>query len=175
MQICRMDYNLLTNNGAKATFHCYGLGTFDVFSGDRPYSNMPECSDIPYAALPPGQYWIVDRPVGSLGNQVRNTGLDLWNGTNHDDWFGLFSYETMNDNLYVNGVKRGQFRLHPLRPDGSGTSWGCITFFQVSDFAFVRDRILNTKKFNVPGGAGLMAYGRVDVTGSRNFAQCKLR
>ncbi|WP_413652433.1 tlde1 domain-containing protein [Pantoea sp. B65] len=90
-------------------------------------------------------------------------------------WFGLFSFQIMNDWLYVNGVRRGQFRLHPLRPNGSGTSWGCITFFRMHDFAMVRQALLSRKKVRVPGHSELMAYGRVDVTGSRDFGLCKLR
>lgn len=175
MQICRMDYRNLYDNGAKALLHCYGVGSFAVFSGKKPFVNASECSDIPLAALPPGQYWIVDRPTGSLGNKIRQKGLDLWWGTDHDSWFGLFSFQTMTDSLYVNGIQRGQFRLHPLRPDGSGESWGCITFFKGSDFEIVSKAIRRQKKFRVPGHHELMAYGRVDVTGSTNFDFCKLR
>lgn len=73
-------------------------------------------------------------PSSGFANTVLRELKDLVNHTNHDEWFGLFSAQTMSDSVFVNGVKRGQFRLHPLRPDGSGESWGCITFFKVSDF-----------------------------------------
>ncbi|MCW7550259.1 DUF2778 domain-containing protein [Photorhabdus sp. APURE] len=90
MQICRMNYNDLSDNGRKAKFHCYGVGIFDVFSGQDPYVNKSECSYIEKSAIPPGQYWIVDRPVGSIANQVRGTALDMIHGTNHSQWFGLY-------------------------------------------------------------------------------------
>ncbi|WP_425343414.1 tlde1 domain-containing protein [Pseudescherichia vulneris] len=38
--------------------------------------------------------------------------------------------------MFISCVRRSHFRIHPLRPDGSGTSWGCITFFRSSDFIF---------------------------------------
>ncbi|RAW74254.1 DUF2778 domain-containing protein [Photorhabdus sp. S15-56] len=173
MQICRMNYNDLSDNGRKAKFHCYGVDIFDVFSGQDPYVNKSECSYIEKSAIPPGQYWIVDRPVGSIANQVRGTALDMIHGTNHSQWFGLYSFQTMNDYIFVNGVRRGAFRLHPLRPNGSGESWGCITFYRVSDFNIVRNALLRTHKFKVPGSS-LMAYGRVDVTGNTNFGACKV-
>lgn len=86
---------------------------------------------------------------------------------------GLFSAQTVSDSVFVNGVKRGQFRLHPLRPDGSGESWGCITFFKVSDFQQVRRALLRTQQVRVPGSrAGMMAYGKVSVKGKPDYAKC---
>lgn len=43
------------------------------------------------------------------------------------DAFGL-DRQIMTDSILINGVSRGSFRLHPLRPDGTGVSEGCITF-----------------------------------------------
>ncbi len=78
--------------------------------------------------------------------------------------------------MLVNGVSRGSFRLHPLRPDGSGISEGCITFFRRSDFYTVRHSLLRRQKVRVPGSrSGLMAYGYIDVQGDSNFANCKIR
>ncbi len=174
MQICRMDYNDLSQNRQRATLHVYGIGNFDVFSGKPGYINHPECSYVENAALPPGQYWIVDRPAGGFANQVRGGFLDMIHGTSHDQWLGLFSSQTMSDHVFVNGIERGAFRLHPLRPNGEGESWGCITFYNVADFNSVRKAIVARKKFKVPGKSSLMAYGRIDVTGSSNFGSCTL-
>ncbi|MCP2230179.1 DUF2778 domain-containing protein [Erwinia aphidicola] len=169
-----MDYNNLTHHGYVAKFHCYGIGTFDVFSGKPGYINKPECSYIINSSLPPGQYWIVDRPAGGISNRLRGTALDWWNGTDHSSWLGIYSSQTMSDHLFVNGVERGGFRIHPLRPNGEGESWGCITFFSLFDFNLFRSAVLNQKKFKVPGKSALMAYGRIDVTGSTNFGSCIL-
>ncbi|HHG8774919.1 TPA: tlde1 domain-containing protein [Raoultella planticola] len=81
----------------------------------------------------------------------------------------------MADNVFVNGVDRGSFRLHPLRPNGEGESWGCITFYNILDFQLVRKSLLARKKIRVPGGKELMAYGRIDVTGRADYASCKVK
>ena len=88
MQICRMDYNDLSGDKQKATLHVYGIGNFDVFSGKPGYINKPECSFIDHASLPPGQYWIVDRPAGGFVNRKRSQFLDLIHNTDHSGWLG---------------------------------------------------------------------------------------
>lgn len=109
MQICMMDYGLLSGDGKKLKLQCYGVGDFDVLSGIEQYLNNPNCSDISKAAIPPGTYWIVDRPSGSLFNKARAEAIDLYHlyRNHHSDWFGLFSAQTMSDHVYVNGTQRG--------------------------------------------------------------------
>lgn len=176
MQIMRMNYDDLTNGGGEAKLHVYGVGTFPVFSGKNPYTNDPDCTFRVNSAIPVGRYWIVDRPEGSFVNRIRGSAIDWWHNTNHQDWFGLFSASTMSDSVFINGASRGGFRLHPLRPDGSGVSEGCITFVRNTDFYTVRNSLLRQKKMKVSGSRiGLMAYGYVDVQGESNFANCKIR
>lgn len=176
MQIMRMSYADLVKNGGEAKLHVYGVGTFPVFSGQSPYTNDPNCTFRVNSAIPVGRYWIVDRPEGSIMNQLRGSAIDWWNNTNRKEWFGLFSSQTMTDSIFINGVSRGGFRLHPLRPDGSGESEGCITFSRNTDFYVVRNSLINRKKVKVPGSrSGLMAYGYVDVQGESDFANCKIR
>ncbi|MBW9583026.1 DUF2778 domain-containing protein [Escherichia coli] len=175
MQIMRMTYDDIDNNG-YAKLHVYGIGTFSVFSGQNPYTNDPNCVFKPNSAIPPGRYWIVDRPTGSIVNQIRAWGVDTITGNDHSEWFALFSAQTMTDSIMINGVSRGSFRLHPLRPDGSGFSEGCITFVNRPDFYTVRSQLLRTKKVKVPGSrTGLMAYGYVDVQGGSDYAKCRIR
>jgi len=82
----------------------------------------------------------------------------------------------MSVSIFINGVARGGFRLHPLRPDGSGESEGCITFVRRTDFYTVRQPLLRRKTIRVPGSRNsLMAYGYVDVQGESNFANSKIR
>ncbi len=175
MQICRMDYNDVSADRQRLKLHVYGIGTFPVFSGIAPVTNIAECAYIRNAALPVGTYWIVDAPKGSFANRVERFVKDFKNGTNHDEWFGLFNAQTMTDHVFVNGVDRGSFRLHPLRPNGEGESWGCITFYNILDFQRVRSSLLKRNKIRVPGGKGLLAYGRIDVTGSTNYASCQYK
>ncbi|AVJ16814.1 tlde1 domain-containing protein [Serratia rhizosphaerae] len=80
----------------------------------------------------------------------------------------------MSDSVFVYGSERGAFRLHPLRPDGSGESHGCITFYNIPDFQLVRKSLLQRKKIQVPGGRGLMSYGRVEVMGRADYASCDI-
>lgn len=176
MRIMRMSYDDLTKGGGEAKLHVYGVGTYPVFSGIKPYTNDPNCSYKVDSAIPVGRYWIVDRPAGSFANQVRAWAWDKVTGNRHDEWFGLFSDNTMSDSVFVHGISRGSFRLHPVRPDGRGISQGCITFFKRSDFQIVRRAILATKKTVIRrGNLTLSVYGRVDVMGENDFANCKIR
>lgn len=170
---CEMDYNKGSSDGKTVKLLCYGVGTFDVFSGENPTTNIAECAFKNKAALPPGNYWIVDRPTGSFANKALSAIKDWRNGTDHSTWFGLYDSETMSDHVFVNGVDRGGFRIHPLRPDGSGESWGCITFPTVSQFEVLRRALLSTKKVKVK--AGIMAYGQVAVRGRTDYENCRIK
>lgn len=174
MQICMMNYGELSDDGKTTYLHCYGVGTFDVLSGIDFYINNPDCADHEKAAIPPGTYWVTDRPAGSLYNRVRAEVIDAAHRyrNHHSDWFALFSDKTKKDSLIVNGVTRSGFRLHPLNSDGSGVSWGCITLRRYSDFQHLRRQLLRRGTFPVPGGNGLMAYARIDVRGIPDFTQC---
>ncbi|WP_218965089.1 DUF2778 domain-containing protein [Snodgrassella alvi] len=152
---------------------CFGIGVFDVFSGVNPTTNIAECAFKNKAALPSGTYGIVPRPEGSFANRVQTFIKDYINGTDHSEWFGLYSNLTMSDHLFVNGVERGGFRLHPLRPNGSGESWGCITFRQYSQFQMLRRALLSTKKVKVKDG--VQAYGQIVIRGNTNYANCKIK
>lgn len=173
MIYCEMDYSKTSADGQTVKLICNGVGTFDVFSGIKPTTNIAECAFKDKAALPPGNYWIVPRPLGSFYNIVANTVKDLLYQTNHYEWFGLYSESTMSDHLFVNGVNRGGFRLHPLRPDGSGESWGCITFHHISQFHIVRNALLSTNMVTIK--AGVKAYGHVTVKGRTDYENCKIR
>ncbi|WP_367303071.1 DUF2778 domain-containing protein [Pantoea allii] len=177
MQICTMDYDRLSPDGKRVKLDCYGIGSFDVLSGIDRYINNPDCSDIEKAAIPPGTYWIVDRPKGSVLNQLRAEVIDAYHlyKNHHSEWFGLYNAETMSDHVYVNGTRRGSFRLHPLNSDGTGVSWGCVTLYSSSEFQTLRNALLRIPKIKVPGGKDLMAYGRLDVRGIPDFSQCGVR
>ncbi|MGE9548276.1 DUF2778 domain-containing protein [Snodgrassella sp. CS2] len=173
MIYCEMDYSKTSTDGQTVKLICYGVGTFEVFSGIKPTTNIAECAFKEKAALPPGNYWIVPRPMGSFANRVLSSINDIINGTNHSEWFGLYSESTMSDHLFVNGVNRGGFRLHPLRSDGSGESWGCITFRHISQFQILRKVLLSTNMTTVK--AGVKAYGRVIVKGRTDYENCKIK
>ncbi|ENF6041233.1 DUF2778 domain-containing protein [Citrobacter amalonaticus] len=62
--------------------------------------------------------------------------------------------------------ERSSFRLHPLRPDGTGVSDGCITFYHREDFNKLRRDLLRANKQKVPGSQ-LEAYGIITVSDNR--------
>lgn len=110
-------------------------------------------------------------------NRIRAEAIDIAHlyKNHHSEWFGLYSTQTMSDHVFVNGIRRGSFRLHPLNTDGSGVLWGCITFYRASEFQVLKRSVLNQKKIRVPGGNGLMAYGRIDVRGVPDFSKYEAR
>lgn len=64
-------------------------------------------------------------------------------------------------------MKRGNFRLHP------GTvSEGCITITNNSDFAMIRNALMNTSLVQVPCMRSLMARGWVEVVASGSNNAC---
>jgi hypothetical protein len=174
---CVMDYRKVSSDGKKLTLSCVGVGDFDVLSGIESYINNPNCSDKNKAAIPPGTYWIVDRPGGSVYNSIRADVIDMAHlfRNHHNQWFGLFNAQTMSDYVYVNHSKRNGFRLHPLNSDGSGESWGCITLYHYGEFTTLRRALLSQEKEEVPNGKGLKAYGSINVIGVPDFSKCVAR
>ncbi|HCI6200261.1 TPA: DUF2778 domain-containing protein [Klebsiella variicola subsp. variicola] len=77
----------------------------------------------------------------------------------HSEWFALWRDDWgIDDYTWIEGVKRGNFRLHP------GTlSEGCITLPHDSDFAMLRNALLRTQQIDVPCIRKLKAYGSIEV------------
>lgn len=75
------------------------------------------------------------------------------------EWFALYKDDwNIDDGTWINGVHRGLFRLHP------GTvSEGCITIAHNSDFAMIRNALMNTSLMRVPCMRALMAHGWIEV------------
>lgn len=168
---CWLDYNNLYDHGRIAKLQIGGIGQFPVFSGMGNYINRPECSDLKNAAIPPGSYWIVDRPTGGLYSRGQTLVKHIWTGNHYGEWFGLFRKDGVIDDKTAfdagHGISfyRGGFRMHPLRPDGTGISEGCITFYRHEDFNTVRQALLHTQRHDVLGAGQLQAYGDVTVIG----------
>ena len=143
-----------------------GVGTFLAFSGNGAYRNRGACGMIPQMGpVPPGKYWIVDRPEGGFRSQI-NTGVrDFYNQFangatfKHSEWFALWRDDWgIDDYAWIGGVKRGNFRLHP-----GILSEGCITLPHDSDFAMLRNALLRTQQIDVPCMKTLKAYGSIEV------------
>ncbi|WP_426713239.1 DUF2778 domain-containing protein [Cronobacter muytjensii] len=154
------------NNADFSPLLIYGVGTFMAFSGDSTYRNRGGCVALPdKGPLSPGRYLIVDRPQGGAGSRIRTQVIDAWNSvagvpSDHTQWFALYRADgLLDDYTWINEVKRGNFRLHPV--GGQGLSLGCITLQHSSDFALIRDALLATNK--VVMGKGILTYGEIEV------------
>ena len=142
------------------------LGTFQAFSGKGMYRNRGGCRAIPNGGpIPPGKYWIVDRAEGSVSSRIQTGLKDMYNRVmrdakfTHDEWFALYrADEKIDDWTWIDGIRRGYFRLHPGR-----ISEGCITLPNDGDYATIRNTLLQTPKTPIPGTNSLMTYGTIEV------------
>ncbi|MFC0139581.1 DUF2778 domain-containing protein [Erwinia mallotivora] len=139
-----------------------GIGTFMAFSGDKGYRNIPGCTHIPdLGALPPGRYWIVDRPEGGIRSKVTTLVKNIASGVRHQDWFALYRDDgKIDDHTFIRGMERGNFRLHPI--GRAGLSQGCITMQHGEDFYRLRAALLRTSKIRIPQSK-TDAYGTIEV------------
>ena len=157
----------LVNNAPLSPLTIFGVGTFDAYSGNDQYRNRGGCTMVSdNGPIPAGKYWIVDRPTGGLRSQAYAWAKDTLNSvvghaTNHGEWFALYRDDgAIDDVAWVNGVKRGQFRLHPA--GGEGISLGCITLPSRVDFLRIRSALLHTTTIPIRN-SGLNAYGSIEV------------
>jgi hypothetical protein len=157
----------IVNNEPLSPLTIFGVGTFQAFSGNGVYQNRGGCTAIPdKGPIPAGRYWIVDRPVGGIRSQVYSWLKDTFSTTigppsHHGEWFALYRDDGRIDDItWINGVQRGQFRLHPA--GGRGISLGCITLPSYTDFQTIRRALLHTA--TIPArSSGLRAYGTIEV------------
>ncbi|MBC8740288.1 DUF2778 domain-containing protein [Paraburkholderia sp. UCT31] len=158
----------VVDNAPTLTLVVPGVGAFPAFSGDGIYRNRGGCTAaVSKGPLPAGKYWIVARPTGGIASRLQALIKDAYNAargnpSHHDEWFALYRNDgTIDDWTWVNGVKRGNFRLHPV--GGDGVSFGCITLKSVADFSRLRHALLHTPTV-LAGSSGLHAYGWIEVT-----------
>ncbi|EPT7003277.1 DUF2778 domain-containing protein [Cronobacter malonaticus] len=161
-----LNGSFVLNGADYAPLTFPGIGTFMAFSGNGANRNRAGCSHIPtIGPLPPGKYWIVDRVQGGFYARSVSGTKDFYNKVFHDaqfghaDWFALWRDDLgIDDWTWVNGIKRGNFRLHP------GTiSEGCITLYRSSDFEVLRNSLLGTSLIDVPCMKSLKARGFIEV------------
>ncbi|HIB8955246.1 TPA: DUF2778 domain-containing protein [Enterobacter ludwigii] len=140
-----------------------GIGNFPAFSGQmygRNNVTMSSRKDI--GPIPPGRYFIVNRQSGGRLGAITDFELKNFYGTDRSVWFALYKEDwQIDDSVFVEGVKRGAFRLHPVGP--RGLSEGCITLCQQSDFDYLKEALMNTTMMPVPCSS-FKAYGTITVT-----------
>jgi hypothetical protein len=157
----------LVDNAPLAPLTISGIGTFNAYSGNDQYRNRGGCTMMPdNGPIPAGRYWIVPRPTGGVGSAVLTWFKDEYNfyssrPSDHFEWFALYRDDGLiDDYTWINGVRRGNFRLHPA--GGQGISLGCITLPSHTDFLRIRNALLHTAKIPA-GNSGLFAYGIIEV------------
>lgn len=149
------------NGKPTSLLQCPGIGNLAAFSGhDRGRDNPAAVALEDIGPIPPGRYYIVDRQSGGRLGWLYDFLRTYAYGTDRDKWFALWREKT-GDTTIINGVRRGQFRLHPIGPQG--LSDGCITITSPHSFdalaAYLRKQ---GASWPVPGTT-LKAYGWVDV------------
>lgn len=224
MIFCTLNLREISCDG-RLKLRCAGVGEFDVFSGLGKYKNNPNYYMEKNGPIPPGVYWIVDRPTGGIGSWLKQVEKEWRTGNHYDDWFALYKDDGLiNDYTivvfksfigygkqeeltdvhalinnsspfddwqseyhYQDGYRlkekskpyvgvyeppftyktrtRSSFRLHPLRPDGTGVSDGCITFYNQQDYDRLRYNLLMAHKHPINSGQ-LEAYGQITVKGN---------
>jgi hypothetical protein len=136
------------------------VGALEVpaFSGMKQHVNRPSSSCMPnLGPIPPGSYFILDRKEGGIMAPLR----ELFAG-DQSRWFALYRVDArVDDEVFCDSVRRGEFRLHPKGT--LGISRGCITINAMSDFMFVEQLLRGTSRITVPGTEE-QAYGVVAVT-----------
>ncbi|WP_024913996.1 DUF2778 domain-containing protein [Chania multitudinisentens] len=145
-----------------------GVGRFPAFSGMKKYINQPGCTYLrDDGAIPYGNYWIVDRPVEGYRTRFRESLSALFGQDIRRDWFALYRADGMIDDwTFIDGIKRGNFRLHPVGPEQ--ISKGCLTMLRATDFSLLRNVLLNTSTVIVPG-TNLLSYGTIEVIGYEDY------
>jgi hypothetical protein len=133
-----------------------GSMQFPAFSGKGDQINRRAFACNPnLGPIPPGAYYILDRQSGGLLGPLR----DLY--SDKSDWFALYAIDTkIDDEVFCDSVKRGNFRLHPKA--GIGVSKGCITVATQADFNTLRATLKAVGQESIPGST-LKVYGRVTV------------
>jgi hypothetical protein len=141
---------------------CQGLGSMPAFSGKPGYLNDPaKVAVADNGPLPPGRYYIVDRQSGGRLGWLKEWTADRAAPINRNQWFALYRIDgKIDDYTFVEGVRRGNFRLHPIGP--RGISKGCITLLSPSQFLRLRTFLLSQEPKLVPG-TNTKYFGTVDV------------
>ncbi|RDS79081.1 DUF2778 domain-containing protein [Dyella monticola] len=157
----------IIDNKPVLTLTIFGVGAFQAFSGNNIYRNRGGCTAVPdNGPIPTSRYWVVDRPMGGIRSRaiawVKDAaGSRLGPSPHRDEWFALYRDDSkIDDYTWVDGVERGNFRLHPM--GGRGISLGCITLSSYSDFQTIRRAFLNTSMIPA-GNSTLSAYGLIEV------------
>ena len=141
---------------------CAGLGSMPAFSGGPAYLNDPaKVAVVNNGPLPAGRYYIVSRQSGGKLGWLRELIAERASGAGRSEWFALYRIDgKIDDFTFVEGVRRGNFRLHPI--GRRGISEGCITLLSLTQFNRLRTHLLSQESKLIPG-TNIKYFGTVDV------------
>lgn len=130
--------------------------SFPAFSGSGFHTNRKDhVCHRNIGAIPPGRYYIVDRQSGGVLGPLREFFSDK------KDWFALYAIDSrIDDETYCDGVKRGNFRLHPKGL--AGISEGCVTLESRDDFNKLKILLRGSETSMIPGSQTI-TYGILTV------------
>lgn len=150
------------NHKSISEFACPSFGSVPAFSGRNQYTNDPGSTAVAKAGpLPAGSYFIIDRQSGGRFGWLWDRIEDLGARTTRSEWFALYrNDDVIDDNTFINGIQRGNFRLHPV--GRFGRSDGCITLLNVDQFNKLATYLRKQPKSRIPGTA-IDYYGTVTV------------
>jgi hypothetical protein len=149
------------NNRETSKLVCEGFGSVVAYSGHgRGRDNPFDVAEKGVGALPPGTYYLVDRQSGGRVGWLHDFISAHGGSSDRTKWFMLWNANG-GDTTVINGVARGEFRLHP---EGDlQLSDGCIALKFPNEFDALQRYIrLHPADLPVPGST-LKAYGTVDV------------
>ena len=150
----------MLNGKPNSVLTCNGQ-PYPAFSGTGTGRDNPaKASAVDVGPIPPGLYYIVDRPVGGRIPGLAAFFHDLISNSDRQHWFALYAKGTLSDFTFVEGIKRGNFRLHPI--GRLGLSEGCITLSSLDDFNRLSAFLLGQPAANIPG-TKIRFYGTVTV------------
>jgi len=143
-------------NGLPFTSFVYDGVHTRAFSGNGAYRNSPTAGNVPNdGSIPLGRYYIVNRDSGGRLGPLLDWIAD------RDLWFALLRDDgSVDDSTFVDGVRRGEFRLHPKGP--RGISLGCITLEFRTEFDTLRSYLLSQPVAYIPD-TKTRTYGTVSV------------
>jgi hypothetical protein len=145
----------ILNSDLFTRFNYDGVNT-RAFSGNGRHRNNPASENVPNdGPIPTGIYYIVDRQSGGTLGPMLDWLAD------RDLWFALYRDDgSIDDATFVDGVRRGEFRLHFKGP--LGISLGCITLEFRSEFDTMRAYLLAQPVSYIPD-TKTRTYGTVHV------------
>ena len=152
----------LLNSQPTSIFQCAGFGGVSAFSGDGASVDVPSATGKQdEGPLPLGTYYIIDRQSGGRLGWLWDAVKDALVRSNRNEWFALYRNDgKIDDWTFVNGVRRGNFRLHPV--GRLGESKGCITVTNPVRFEQLRTFLKSQTPHNIPG-TDINYYGTVEV------------